>query len=71
MKKVRKLLQSEDGDSSYISTFVYILVVVLIAFIINIFQIITVKQKMDHCADQLVKQIQLNGGVNSDIEALF
>ena len=26
---------------------------------------------MDHMADQLVKQIQLNGGVNNDTDALF
>ena len=64
-KKLKRLLLSERGDSSYISSFVYILVaVVLIAFIINVFHIISVKQEMDHMADQLVKQIQLNGGTS-------
>ena len=48
-KKLKRLLLSERGDSSYISSFVYILVaVVLIAFIINVFRIISVKQEMDH-----------------------
>ena len=26
---------------------------------------------MDHCADQMVKQIQLSGGVNAETEELF
>lgn len=66
-KKLKRLLLSERGDSSYISSFIYILVaVVLIAFIINVFHIISTKQEMDHIADQLVKQIQLNGGTSGD-----
>lgn len=71
-KKIQRLLLSERGDSSYISSFVYIFVVVImIVFIINVFHIITVKQEMDHMADQIVKQIQLNGGTNADTDALF
>lgn len=71
-KKLQRILLSEDGDATYISTFVYILVVViLVAFIINVFHIISVKQEMDHMADQLVKQIQLNGGTNGDTDSLF
>ena len=46
-KKLKRLLLSERGDSSYISSFVYILVaVVLIAFIINVFHIISTKQEI-------------------------
>lgn len=71
-KKLKRLLLSERGDSSYISSFVYILVVViLVAFIINVFHIISTKQEMDHIADQLVKQIQLNGGVSGETDSLF
>lgn len=71
-KDVRRILSSERGDSSYISSFIYILVVVImIAFIINVFHIISVKQEMDHMADQIVKQIQLNGGTSADTESLF
>ncbi|MDE7354671.1 MAG: DUF4320 family protein, partial [Acetatifactor sp.] len=70
--KLKRLLLSERGDSSYISSFVYILVaVILIAFIINVFHIISTKQEMDHIADQLVKQIQLNGGTSGETDALF
>ena len=44
------------------------MVVILVAFIINVFHIISTKQEMDHIADQLVKQIQLNGG---ETDSLF
>lgn len=71
-KKLKRLLLSERGDSSYISSFVYILVVViLVAFIIHVFHIISTKQEMDHIADQLIKQIQLNGGVSGETDSLF
>ena len=69
---IRKLLKSERGDASYISTFVYILAaMIMVAFILNVFHLISVKQEMDHISDQLVKQIQLNGGTNADTGALF
>ena len=71
-QKVFQTLKSEKGEASYIGTFVYILVAaIMIAFIINVFQVISVKQQMDHLADQLVKQIQLNGGENDDTNSLF
>lgn len=69
---IKKIIRSERGDVSYISTFVYILVaMIMVAFILNVFHIISVKQEMDHISDQLVKQIQLNGGTNADTGALF
>lgn len=69
---IKKIIRSERGDVSYISAFVYILVaMIMVAFILNVFHIISVKQEMDHISDQLVKQIQLNGGTNADTGALF
>ena len=69
---IKKIIRAERGDVSYISTFVYILVaMIMVAFILNVFHIISVKQEMDHISDQLVKQIQLNGGTNADTGALF
>ena len=69
---IKKVIKSERGDVSYISTFVYILVaMIMVAFILNVFHIISVKQEMDHISDQLVKQIQLNGGTNADTVARF
>lgn len=72
LKHRLQLIRSEKGEASYISSFIYILIaVILIAFILNVFHIVSVKQEMDHCADQLTKQIQLNGGVNDDTASLF
>lgn len=71
-RKIKQLLQSEQGEASYISSFFFILItVILITFIINVFHIISVKQELDHCADQLVKQIQLTGGTNGGTDSLF
>ena len=70
--RIRSLLRSERAETNYISTVVFIFVAVLVlAFIINLFSIISTKRQMDLAADQMVKQIQLAGGVNADTEALF
>ncbi|KAF5030120.1 hypothetical protein DSECCO2_641420 [anaerobic digester metagenome] len=72
MTKFSKVLKSDRGDANYISTVVFIFIaVILLAFIINLFGIISTKQQLDHAADQIVKQIQLSGGVNADTEELF
>lgn len=72
MTKLSKLLKSDKGDANYMSTVVFIFIaVILLAFIINLFGIISTKQQLDHAADQMVKQIQLSGGINSDTEELF
>lgn len=72
MKKLSEVLKSDKGDANYLSTVVFIFIaVILLAFIINLFGIISTKQQLDHAADQMVKQIQLSGGVNSDTDELF
>ena len=43
----------------------------LLAFIIDLFSIISTKQELDYCADEMVKQIQLSGGINSETDAMF
>jgi hypothetical protein len=71
-KKIRAILKSDKAEVNYISTVVYIFAaVLLLAFIINLFSIISTKQQLDHAADQMVKQIQLAGGVNAETDALF
>ena len=71
-RKLRKALGNDRGDANYFSTVVFIFIaVLLLAFIIDLFSIISTKQEMDHCADQMVKQIQLSGGVNAETEELF
>ncbi len=65
-------LKNESGEANYISTMIFLFVsALLLAFILDLFSIISVKQKMDHCADQMTKQIQLAGGINGDTDALF
>ncbi|MCM1214934.1 MAG: DUF4320 family protein [Lachnospiraceae bacterium] len=67
-----RALKNERGDVNYFSTVVFIFVaVLLLAFIIDLFGIISTKQELDHCADQMVKQIQLSGGTNAETEQLF
>lgn len=72
IRKIRRILQSERAEANYFSTMVFIFIaVLLLAFILNLFSIISTKQELDLCADQMVKQIQLAGGVNSETEQLF
>jgi len=72
LKRIRRILNSDKAEANYISTMVFIFVAVLmLSFIINLFSIISTKLQLDHAADQMVKQIQLAGGINADTEALF
>ncbi|GAA6269454.1 hypothetical protein F130042H8_25140 [Enterocloster alcoholdehydrogenati] len=72
LQKARRTMKSERGEANYFSTVFFIFIaVVLLAFIINLFGIISTKQELDHAADQMVKQIQLSGGINSETDSLF
>lgn len=66
------MLRSELAEANYFSAVVFIFIaVLLLAFIIDLFSIISTKQELDHCADQMVKQIQLAGGINAETDELF
>lgn len=70
--KIRKLLRSEKAEANYISAVVFILIgVIFIVFIISVFSLVSAKIQLDQAADQMAKQIQLNGGVNRDTNTLF
>lgn len=70
--KIGKLLRSERAETNYISTTILILVgVILLTFIISVFSLISAKIRLDQAADQMVKQIQLAGGENTDTAALY
>jgi len=72
LNRTKRLLRSEKAEANYFSTVVFIFVaVIILAFIINLFAIISTKQQLDHTADQMVKQIQLSGGISADTDALF
>lgn len=67
-----KKLLNRKGEGTYIDTVVFILVaVIFIAFTLNLFSIISAKQQLDVCVDQLTRQIQLAGEVNSTTDSLF
>ena len=71
-RNLAAILKSEHGDVNYFSTVVFIFIaVLLLAFILDLFSIISTKQELDHCADQMVKQIQLSGGINEETDQLF
>lgn len=69
----RKEYNIDDrGEANYISTVVYILVVVItLAVIMDVLAVIMTKQKMDVAADQITRQIQLAGKVDEDTDALI
>ena len=51
---MKKLLENENGEANYFSTVVFIFItILLLAFIIDLFGIISTKQQLDHCADQM------------------
>lgn len=65
-------MKNDRGEANYISTMVFIFAAVLmLAFILDLFSIISVKRQLDHCADQMTKQIQLAGGTNGETDQLF
>ncbi len=69
---IPKPLKNDHGEANYFSTVVFIFIaVLLLAFIIDLFGIISTKQQLDHCADQMVKQVQLSGCVGGETDALF
>lgn len=69
----RKEYNIDDrGEANYISTVVYILVVVItLAVIMDVLAVIMTKQKMDAAADQITRQIQLAGKVDEDTDSLI
>ena len=72
LKKIPRILKSDRGEANYISTMIFIFAAVLmLAFILDLFSIISVKRQLDHCADQMTKQIQLAGGINGETDQLF
>lgn len=70
--KQKRCLHNEKGELSYISSAVFILIGVLVlVVIIDVMSIIMTKQKIDTAADQMVRQIQLAGKVDSDTDSLI
>ena len=69
---MKKILSNRRGEADYITSVILIIIVVMmIVLVINVFSVVIVKQKLDSCADQMVRQIQLSGSVNTDTQVLF
>lgn len=72
MKKIIQCFRSEKAEADYISATIFVFVGVLfITFALNVFSIISAKLQLDQAADQLTKQIQLAGGINSETDAMY
>ena len=69
---IKKLRCCERGEASYISAAIAVLVgVMILTFALNVFGVISAKLQLDQATEQMVKQIQLSGGVNTDTADLF
>ena len=70
--KIRKYIHNDRAETNYVSTVVYILVVVVtLAVIMDVLAVVMTKQKLDTAADQVTRQIQLAGRVDDDTEDLL
>ena len=69
--KIQKHIKNDRAEATYISTVVYILVVVVtLAVIMDVLAVVMTKQKLDAAADQVTRQIQLAGKVDEDTQTL-
>ena len=67
-----KILKSKRAEGTCVSAAVFVLIAaIFIGFVLNLFSVIHAKSQMDAAADQLTRQIQLAGEVNSDTDHLF
>ena len=69
--RIRKYIKNDRAEATYVSTVVYILVVVItLAVIMDVLAVVMTKQKLDAAADQVTRQIQLAGKVDEDTQTL-
>ena len=69
---IKKYIHDNRAEANYISTVVYILVVVVtLTVMIDVLAVVMTKQKLDAAADQVARQIQLAGKVDDDTSALL
>lgn len=69
--KIQKHIKNDRAEATYISTVVYILVIVVtLAVIMDVLAVVMTKQKLDAAADQVTRQIQLAGKVDEDTQTL-
>ena len=71
-KRIQTLLIEERGDATYTGVIVFtVIAMITIVLMLNVMSVVMMKSELDGAADQVARQIQLAGGVDSDTEALI
>ena len=70
--KLKRILCEERGDATYSGVIVFtIIAMITVIFLLNVMSVVMMKSELDAAADQVARQIQLAGGVDSDTEDLI
>ena len=71
-KRIQILLTEERGDATYTGVIVFTVnAIITIVLMLNVMSVVMMKSELDGAADQVARQIQLAGGVDSDTEDLI
>ena len=71
-KRIQILLTEERGDATYTGVIVFtVIAMITIVLMLNVMSVVMMKSELDGAADQVARQIQLAGGVDSDTEDLI
>ena len=71
-KRIQTLLTDERGDATYTGVIVFtVIAMITVVFLLNVMSVVMMKSELDAAADQVARQIQLAGGVDSDTEDLI
>ena len=71
-KRIQTLLTDERGDATYTGVIVFtVIAMITVVFLLNVMSVVMMKSELDGAADQVARQIQLAGGVDSDTEDLI
>ena len=71
-KRIQILLTEERGDATYTGVIVFtVIAMITVVFLLNVMSVVMMKSELDAAADQVARQIQLAGGVDSDTEDLI
>ena len=70
--KLKRILCEERGDATYTGVIIFtVIAMVTVVFLLNVMSVVMMKSELDAAADQVARQIQLAGGVDSDTEDLI
>ena len=72
MKRIQTILKDEKGDATYTGVIVFtVIAMITVVLMLNVMSVVMVKSELDAAADQVARQIQFAGGVDSDTEDLI